>query len=147
MNVSDLPALNATLNGVAGCFLVGGYVCIRRGLRDAHRACMIAAFAASALFLVSYVVYHANAGSKPFPGTGVARPVYFAILITHVVLAAVILPMAIVTLARALARALRSPRPHRPLDAAALALRVGDRRRDLLDAVPDEVVGGAGARD
>ena len=102
MNVSGLPALNATLNGVAGCFLAAGYVCIRRGRRGAHRACMIAAFVSSALFLVSYVVYHASAGSKPFPGTGIARPVYFTILITHVVLAAVILPMAIVTLARAL---------------------------------------------
>jgi uncharacterized membrane protein YozB (DUF420 family) len=102
MNVSDLPALNATLNGVAGCFLAAGYACIRRGLRNAHRACMIAAFSASALFLASYVVYHANAGSKPFPGTGLARSIYFAILSTHVVLAAAILPMAIVTLARAL---------------------------------------------
>jgi putative membrane protein len=102
MNISDLPALNATLNGVAGCLLATGYVCIRRGRRNAHRACMIAAFVASALFLVSYVVYHANAGSKPFPGTGIARPIYFTILITHVVLAAVILPMAIITLARAL---------------------------------------------
>ena len=102
MNVSDLPALNATLNGIAGCFLIAGYVCIRRGMRKAHRACMLSAFAASALFLGSYVVYHANAGSKPFPGTGIARTVYFAVLVTHVVLAAAILPMAIVTLARAL---------------------------------------------
>jgi uncharacterized membrane protein YozB (DUF420 family) len=102
MSISDLPALNATLNGIAGCCLVAGYVCIRRGRRDAHRACMVAALISSALFLVSYVVYHANAGSRPFPGTGIARPIYFAILITHVVLAAVILPMVIVTLARAL---------------------------------------------
>ena len=102
MSISDLPALNATLNAVAGGFLIAGYICIRSGRRGAHRACMIAAFLASSLFLVSYVVYHANAGSRPFPGTGIARPVYFAILITHVVLAAVILPMAILTLARAL---------------------------------------------
>ena len=102
MNVSDLPALNATLNAVAGCCLVAGYVCIRRGLRGAHRALMIAAFSASTVFLVSYVVYHANAGSKPFPGTGIARTIYVAILVTHIVLAAVILPMAMVTLARAL---------------------------------------------
>ena len=102
MNVSDLPALNATLNFIAGCFLAAGYACIRRGLRGAHRACMLSAFTSSSLFLVSYVVYHANAGSKAFPGTGIARPVYFAILITHVTLAAVILPMAVVTLARAL---------------------------------------------
>ena len=102
MNVSDLPALNATLNGVAGILLSFGYAFIRRGRRAAHRACMLAACATSALFLVSYVVYHANAGSKPFPGTGPARAVYFVILITHVVLAAVILPMSLVTLTRAL---------------------------------------------
>jgi len=102
MNVSDLPALNATLNGVAGILLSFGYAFIRRGQRAAHRACMLAACATSALFLVSYVVYHANAGSKPFPGTGPARAVYFVILITHVVLAAVILPMSLVTLTRAL---------------------------------------------
>jgi uncharacterized membrane protein YozB (DUF420 family) len=102
MSVSDLPALNATLNGIAAVFLAAGYVCIRRGNRRAHRACMIAAFVASALFLASYVIYHAQAGSKPFPGTGAVRAVYFAILVTHIGLAAVILPMAIVTLARAL---------------------------------------------
>ena len=102
MSVTDLPALNATLNGVAAVFLVAGYACIRLDRRRAHRACMLSAFTASALFLVSYVVYHAGAGSKLFPGTGIARTVYLAILFTHVVLAAVILPMAIVTLARAL---------------------------------------------
>ena len=102
MNVSDLPALNATLNGVAALFLLAGYAFIKRRQIGAHRACMLSACAASALFLVSYVIYHANARSKPFPGTGGARVVYFVILITHVVLAAVILPMAIVTLSRAL---------------------------------------------
>jgi len=102
MSVSDLPALNATLNGVAALFLLAGYAFIKRRQIGAHRACMLSACAASALFLVSYVIYHANAGSKPFPGTGGARVVYFVILITHVVLAAVILPMAIVTLSRAL---------------------------------------------
>ena len=102
MIVSDLPALNATLNGVAALFLLAGYAFIKRRQIGAHRACMLSACAASALFLVSYVIYHANAGSKPFPGTGGARVVYFVILITHVVLAAVILPMAIVTLSRAL---------------------------------------------
>jgi len=102
MSISDLPALNATLNGVAAAFLTAGYVFIRRRQKAAHRACMLSAFAASALFLVSYVIYHANAGSRPFPGTGPIRTVYFFILGTHVVLAAVILPMAVVTLARAL---------------------------------------------
>jgi uncharacterized membrane protein YozB (DUF420 family) len=101
MIVSDLPALNASLNGVAALFLLAGYVFIKRRQIPAHRACMLGALLVSALFLVSYVIYHANAGSKPFPGTGGARVVYFVILITHVVLAAVILPMAIVTLSRA----------------------------------------------
>ena len=102
MIVSDLPALNASLNGVAALFLLAGYVLIKRRQIRAHRACMLSALLVSALFLVSYVIYHANAGSKPFPGTGSARVVYFFILITHVVLAAAILPMAIVTLSRAL---------------------------------------------
>jgi len=102
MSVSDLPALNATLNGTAALFLLAGYAFIRRRQIGAHRACMLSAFAASALFLVSYVFYHANAGSKPFPGTGPIRAVYFLVLITHVVLAAAIVPMALITLSRAL---------------------------------------------
>jgi uncharacterized membrane protein YozB (DUF420 family) len=102
MSVSDLPALNASLNGVAALFLLAGYVLIKRRQIPAHRACMVSALLVSALFLVSYVIYHANAGSKPFPGTGSIRALYFSILITHVVLAAAILPMAIVTLSRAL---------------------------------------------
>lgn len=102
MSVSDLPALNATLNGVAAAFLLAGYACIRARRTAAHRASMLAAVVTSALFLVSYVIYHANAGSKPFQGTGAIRAVYFAILITHIVLAAAIVPMVLVTLARAL---------------------------------------------
>ena len=102
MSVSDLPALNATLNGVAAVFLVAGYVFIRRRQIAAHRASMLAAVTASALFLISYVIYHANAGSKPFPGTGPVRAVYFLILVTHVVLAAAIVPMVWLTLSRAL---------------------------------------------
>ena len=102
MSVSDLPALNATLNGVAAAFLVAGYACIRARRIAAHRASMLAAVVTSAMFLVSYVIYHANAGSKPFQGTGAIRAVYFAILITHIVLAAAIVPMVLVTLARAL---------------------------------------------
>jgi len=102
MSVADLPALNASLNGVAGLFLTAGYLFIRRRQITAHRASMLCAFAASSLFLVSYVIYHANAGSRPFPGTGPVRALYFLILITHVVLAAAILPMAIITLSRAL---------------------------------------------
>ena len=104
MSVSDLPALNATLNGVAALFLLGGYAFVKRRRIEAHRACMLAAVTASALFLISYLVYHANAGSKPFPGTGPVRAVYFFILVTHIVLAAAIVPMVLVTLSRALKR-------------------------------------------
>jgi uncharacterized membrane protein YozB (DUF420 family) len=104
MSVSDLPALNATLNGVAALFLFAGYRFIKRRQIAAHRASMLAAVAASALFLVSYVVYHANAGSRPFTGTGPARAVYFFVLLTHVVLAAAIVPMVATTLSRALGK-------------------------------------------
>lgn len=102
MEIGDLPALNATLNGIAACFLVTGYVLIRRGRRDAHKRVMLAALVTSALFLISYVIYHANAGSQPFEGQGAVRVIYFAILITHIVLAATILPLALVTTARGL---------------------------------------------
>ena len=102
MAISDLPALNATLNGIAGCLLAAGYVFIRRKRIAAHRACMIAAFVASTLFLISYVVYHAHVGSRPFPGLGTIRVIYFTILITHVTLAATIVPMALITLRRGL---------------------------------------------
>ena len=102
MEISDLPAVNATLNGLAAIFLTTGYVMIRRGNRAPHKRCMLAALTTSALFLVSYVVYHANAGSRPFLGQGTIRVVYFGILITHVVLAAAILPLALMTAARGL---------------------------------------------
>ena len=102
MSVSDLPALNAALNGVATLFLAAGYFFIRRRQIPAHRASMLAAVAASALFLTSYVIYHANAGSRPFTGTGPVRALYFLILITHIVLAAAIVPMVLMTLTRAL---------------------------------------------
>jgi uncharacterized membrane protein YozB (DUF420 family) len=102
MSVSDLPALNAGLNATAGVLLFAGWLMIRGGRITAHRRCMLAAFTASSLFLVSYVVYHAQAGSRPFTGQGPARAVYFAILISHVVLAAAIVPLALVTLTRAL---------------------------------------------
>ena len=104
MSIADLPALNATLNGVAGLFLLAGFYFIRRGEIARHRAAMLGACAMSSLFLLSYVIYHANAGSRPFPGQGTIRVVYFTILISHVILAAAIVPMALVTLARGLRR-------------------------------------------
>jgi uncharacterized membrane protein YozB (DUF420 family) len=97
-----LPTVNATLNGISGIFLLIGYVLIKRRQIAAHRNAMLGAFASSTLFLVSYVIYHAQAGSRPFTGQGPIRSVYFAILISHVVLAAAILPMAISTLSRGL---------------------------------------------
>jgi putative membrane protein len=102
MEISDLPALNASLNALASVFLTTGYLLIRRGHRDAHRRCMLMALTTSALFLTSYVIYHANAGSVPFPGAGAIRVLYFAVLIPHVILAATILPLALVTTARGL---------------------------------------------
>ena len=102
MTVTDLPALNAILNASSAVLLATGYVLIRRGRRDAHKRCMLLALTTSALFLTSYVIYHANAGSVRFAGTGAIRTVYFAVLIPHVILAATILPLALVTTARGL---------------------------------------------
>ena len=97
-----LPAVNATLNALSGILLLTGYVLIRRRQINAHRNVMLAAFGSSTLFLVCYLVYHAEVGSRPFTGQGPIRLVYFVILISHVILAAAILPMAIATLRRGL---------------------------------------------
>jgi len=102
MTASDLPTLNASLNATAAVLLATGYYFIRTGRRERHRACMIAALVASALFLTSYVIYHIQVGSVPFKGVGAIRTVYFTILITHVVLAIVIVPLVLVTVSRAL---------------------------------------------
>ena len=103
MQLADLPALNASLNALSAIFLVSGYVLIRRGNRTLHKRCMLAALVASSLFLTSYVIYHANVGSKPFEGQGATlRATYFTILISHVLLAMTILPLALTTTARGL---------------------------------------------
>ena len=102
MTISDLPALNATLNGTAALLLMAGYVLIRTGRQEAHKRCMLGALAASVLFLVSYVIYHASTGSRAFTGTGPVRIVYFTILITHVVIAVAIVPLALITANRGL---------------------------------------------
>jgi uncharacterized membrane protein YozB (DUF420 family) len=104
LTAADLPALNATLNATSAVLLVTGWWHIKHGHIQTHRRFMIAAFVASSLFLISYTIYHAQIGSKPFPGTGIARTIYFSILIPHVVLAAVVLPLAILTLRRGLIR-------------------------------------------
>ncbi|MBI1738243.1 MAG: DUF420 domain-containing protein [Acidobacteria bacterium] len=96
------PALNAALNGTAAILLLSGYTFIRRRHVTAHRVCMVAAFLTSTAFLISYLIYHARVGSVPFQWRGWIRPVYFFILFTHIVLAAAIVPLALVTLSRAL---------------------------------------------
>jgi putative membrane protein len=100
-DTSILPSVNATLNALAAVLLVGGYGCIRTGRRAAHRRFMLAAFGTSALFLVSYVTYHATHLATTFPGHGAARGVYFTILITHIALAIAIVPLALTVLYRA----------------------------------------------
>lgn len=96
------PALNATLNAAATVLLVSGYVFIRRRRVLPHKVCMVSAFGCSTAFLASYLVYHAQVGSVPFTGEGWIRPVYYTILISHIALAAAILPLVLITLVRAL---------------------------------------------
>ena len=98
MSVRDLPALNACLNATAAVLLVTGWWLIKHGRREAHRKVMLAAVTCSALFLVSYLTYHFNVGSVKFQGQGPIRTVYFTILLTHTVLAAVIVPLVLITL-------------------------------------------------
>jgi uncharacterized membrane protein YozB (DUF420 family) len=102
LTVHDLPAVNATLNAISGVLLVVGYFLIRARRIEQHRRCMLAAFAVSALFLACYLVYHAQVGSVPFVRQGFVRPLYFSVLITHIVLAAAVLPLALITLSRGL---------------------------------------------
>jgi uncharacterized membrane protein YozB (DUF420 family) len=102
VTVSDLPALNAALNATCAVLLVIGWTLIKRGRIRQHRAVMIAAVSTSALFLISYLIYHAQVGSVRFTGTGAIRVVYFTVLLTHTVLAAVIVPMVLITLSRGL---------------------------------------------
>ena len=102
MTVTDLPALNATLNAMSFVLLTTGWFLIKSGRRQAHKWCMIAALVVSAAFLTSYVVYHLQVGSVPFQKTGWIRTLYFVILIPHVILAAAIVPMILITVSRAL---------------------------------------------
>lgn len=93
MEATDLPGLNAVLNTISALFLVLGYFFIRRGERDRHRRAMLAALVSSALFVCSYLTYHYQVGSVPYPHNDWTRPLYFAILIPHVILAAVNAPL------------------------------------------------------
>jgi len=99
---SLFPALNATLNGASAVLLMTGRVMIARRQIQLHRACMIAAVATSSVFLASYLYYHAHVGSVHFPGTGLARPVYFTILISHTLLAVAVVPLVLLSLTNGL---------------------------------------------
>jgi uncharacterized membrane protein YozB (DUF420 family) len=104
-DLSIFPALNATLNGVSAILIATGRTLIRSHRRkkvQLHRACMISAVVTSSLFLVSYLYYHAHVGSVRFPGQGWVRPVYFALLISHTLLAATVVPLVLLTLTAAL---------------------------------------------
>jgi len=102
ITLSSLPGLNAVLNSASALLLLSGYVFIRSGRVAAHRRCMLAAFATSALFLTSYLIYHYHVGSVAFTGQGWIRRVYFTILISHTILAVAIVPLVLITLSRAL---------------------------------------------
>jgi uncharacterized membrane protein YozB (DUF420 family) len=104
MSVTDLPALNATLNAISTILLITGWIFIKRGQRQRHEQFMLAAVLTSTLFLISYVIYHWQVGSVPFKGTGWIRTVYFAVLIPHVILAAAIVPPVLITVSRGLSR-------------------------------------------
>ena len=95
-----LATVNALLNGGAACFLLTGYLFIRKRKIKAHRTCMMTAFVLSSLFLVSYLLHHAQVGSVPFQHEGWIRGVYLAVLVPHVMLAAVIVPFALFTIYR-----------------------------------------------
>lgn len=102
MSASDLPALNAILNGTAAVLLVWGYVLIRGRQIEKHRKVMIAAFTVSVLFLISYLFYHAQVGSVRYTKTGPIRTLYFAVLISHTILAAAVPFLAVASLWRGL---------------------------------------------
>src|SRR4051794_32569890 len=102
MSYSDLPAVNASLNGLSAILLAAGYIFIRRKNSAAHAKCMIAALSSSVLFLICYLTYHAHAGATRFTNPPEFRPYYLALLISHTILAVVIVPLIIITVVRAL---------------------------------------------
>ena len=99
--ISYLPHVNALLNSTSALLLISGYFFIRQTRVRAHRNCQVAAVVTSTVFLVSYLTYHYYHGDTKFPGQGIVRPFYFAVLITHVILAIVIVPLVIITVYRA----------------------------------------------
>src|SRR5258708_14079792 len=128
----SLAPLNSILNSVAAVLLLAGFLCIRRGWVRAHRAFMLSAFATSVAFFTSYVIYHYHVGDVRFQGHGWVRPVYFTILVSHVGLAVAIVPLALITLWRALPGGF-PPDPGAAVRQWAPLLHiVGTRRADLI---------------
>jgi uncharacterized membrane protein YozB (DUF420 family) len=102
VSISDLPAVNATLNGLSAILLTAGYVFIRRGNKIAHRNCMVSAFITSTIFLVCYLTYHFTVKAiTRFREPEWFRPIYLCILVSHLILAMVIVPLVLMTLNRA----------------------------------------------
>jgi uncharacterized membrane protein YozB (DUF420 family) len=102
ISIEQLPTINASLNTLATVLLTAGFIAIKRKHVPIHRACMVAAFLTSALFLICYVIYHVGIeGSKPFVGPGWVKPFYYTMLITHIILAAALLPLVLITMHRA----------------------------------------------
>lgn len=101
MSITDLPATNAILNGFCTIFLLLGFIYIKRGDIKTHQKCMVTALILSALFLTSYLIYHSQVGSVPYPHRDWTRPIYFAILIPHIILATVNVPFIIALVWRA----------------------------------------------
>lgn len=104
MSLSDLPAVNASLNACSAILLTAGFVLIKRGRPAAHRNCMLGALVCSVLFLTCYVTYHLQAGRTVFQNPAWFRPIYLTLLLTHTVLAVVIIPLVLVTVTRAARR-------------------------------------------
>lgn len=108
MTIQDMPTINASLNGLSAVFLTIGYVLIKRGRKDGHRNCMVAALITSTIFLACYLTYHellrrtTGSHGTPFAGEGIVRVIYFTILISHIILAVVIVPMVIITVVYAI---------------------------------------------
>ncbi len=100
--IAGLPAVNAFLNGTSAILLTTGYLFIRRKKVTSHKICMVTAFGISCLFLLTYLIHHYQAGSIPFSGQGWIRPVYFTLLISHIILAALVVPLALTTVYRGL---------------------------------------------
>ena len=140
LTISDLPTINALLNTLSGILLTIGYVLIRQRKIEAHKTACSPPSAVSALFLVCYLVYHYHAGSKAFPGQGWIRPLYFTILISHIILAFFIVPLALRTLYPRVEETFFRAPPHRENHLPYLDVCLRNRSPHLFDALSTPLV-------